>query len=313
MLDLASADAAASREFYGSLFGWEVEVNPDPQYGGYALAKIGGKDAAGIGPKMDPSAPTAWNLYIGTDDVDGLAGRVGDAGGAVVMAPFDVGEQGRMAVFADPSGAFISSWQGTRMGGFETSAPNSFGWAELNARGVDRAIAFYASVFGWGTRTSPMGEDQPPYTEFLRDGASVAGAWEMSSMVPAQVPSYWLVYFAVEDVDTAFGRALELRARRRSSRRATCPAAGSVSWRTRRARPSAFSRWTPRRPSDPWARRGRDPRSRDPHLAGPALRARPRAHDREPVRRGRPGRLAAALNELDLKLAQTRRLDPQAP
>ena len=40
-VDLASADAAASREFYGSLFGWEIEVNPDPQYGGYGLAKIG--------------------------------------------------------------------------------------------------------------------------------------------------------------------------------------------------------------------------------------------------------------------------------
>jgi predicted enzyme related to lactoylglutathione lyase len=211
-VDLSSADAAASREFYGRLFGWQIEVNPDPQYGGYALAKIDGKDAAGIGPKMDPNAPTAWNLYIGSDDVDGLARRVSDAGGTVVMAPFDVGDQGRMAVFQDPSGAFISSWQGTRMGGFETTAANSFGWAEVNARGVDKALAFYTSVFGWDTRTSPMGEGQPPYTEFLRDGASVAGAWEMSPMVPAQVPSYWLVYFGVEDVDAAFGRAIELGA-----------------------------------------------------------------------------------------------------
>jgi predicted enzyme related to lactoylglutathione lyase len=211
-VDLASADAPASRAFYGGLFGWEIEVNADPQYGGYALARIGGRDAAGIGPKMDPGAPTAWNLYIGSDDVDGLARRVSDAGGTVVMAPFDVGDQGRMAVFQDPSGAFISSWQGTRMAGFETTAANSFEWAEVNARGVDRALAFYTSVFGWAIRTGPMGEGQPPYTEFLRDGASVAGAWEMSPMVPAQVPSYWLVYFAVENVDTAFERALELGA-----------------------------------------------------------------------------------------------------
>ena len=53
-VDLSSADAAASRESYRKLLGWEVEVNADPQYGGYALARIGGKDAAGIGPKMDP-------------------------------------------------------------------------------------------------------------------------------------------------------------------------------------------------------------------------------------------------------------------
>jgi predicted enzyme related to lactoylglutathione lyase len=211
-VDLASSDPAASRQFYGSLFGWDVEVNPDPQYGGYGLARIGGKDAAGIGGMMDPKAPTAWSLYIGTDDIEALARRVTDAGGTVVMPPFDVGDQGRMAVFQDPTGAFISSWQGTRMGGFQTNAPNSYGWGELNARGVDRAVPFYTSVFGWDTRTSPMGEGQPPYTEFLRDGVTTAGAWEMNPQIPAEVPSYWQVYFAVDDVDAAFRKALDLGA-----------------------------------------------------------------------------------------------------
>src|SRR5215203_5615849 len=209
-VDLSSGDAAGSREFYGNLFGWDVQVNPDPVYGGYALARIAGKDAAGIGPKMDPNAPTAWNLYIGTDDIDTLAQRVTNAGGTVVMAPFDVGDQGRMAVFQDPTGAFISSWQGTRMGGFETNAANSFGWAELTARGVEKALPFYASVFGWGARTSPMGEGQPPYTEFLLGDRSIAGAWEMNEMVPAHVPSYWQIYFTVDDVDASFKKALEL-------------------------------------------------------------------------------------------------------
>ncbi len=51
-VDLASSDAAASRDFYAKLFGWEIEVDPDPQYGGYALARIDGRDVAGIGPKM---------------------------------------------------------------------------------------------------------------------------------------------------------------------------------------------------------------------------------------------------------------------
>jgi len=211
-VDLSSSDAEASRNFYSKLFGWQVEVNPDPQYGGYALARIGGKDAAGIGPKMDPNAPTAWNLYIGTDDVAALTRRAEGAGGTVAMAPMDVGDQGKMAVYQDPSGAFISSWQGTRMGGFQTDAPNSFSWAELNARGVDKALPFYQQVFGWTLKTSPMGDDQPPYHEFQINGESVAGAWEMNPMVPAGVPSYWQIYFAVDDVDDAFRRALDLGA-----------------------------------------------------------------------------------------------------
>ena len=118
-----------------------------------------------------------------------------------------------MAVFQDPAGAFISAWQGTRMGGFQTNAPNSFGWAELNARGVDKALPFYTKVFGWTVKTSPMGEGQPEYNEFQIDGNSVAGAWEMNAMVPAAVPSYWLVYFDVDDVSAAHRKALELGAK----------------------------------------------------------------------------------------------------
>jgi hypothetical protein len=57
-----------------------------------------------------------------------------------------------------------------------------------------------------------MGEGQPPYTEFLLEGQSIAGAWEMNPMVPAEVPSYWQIYFSVEDVDAAYQKALGLGA-----------------------------------------------------------------------------------------------------
>ena len=208
-VDLSSSDADASRDFYAKLFGWDVEVNPDPQYGGYGLARIGGKDVAGVGPKMSPEAPTAWNFYIGSDDAEATAQKVQAAGGTVIAAPFDVGDQGRMAVFQDPTGAFISVWQTTQMGGFQTDAPGSYGWAELSARGLERAIPFYEQVFGWSTRTSPMGEGQGDYTEFQVDGQSVAGGLEISPGLPAEVPSYWMVYFAVDDVDDAFRRAID--------------------------------------------------------------------------------------------------------
>ena len=56
-IDLSTKDAAGARDFYGTLFGWDIEVNPDPQYGGYALARIGGQDVAGIGPAMSPDSP----------------------------------------------------------------------------------------------------------------------------------------------------------------------------------------------------------------------------------------------------------------
>lgn len=213
-VDLGSSDAAAARDFYARLFGWQIEVNPDPQYGGYAIATVGSDQVAGIGPTQSAEQPTAWSLYIGTDDVDATAEKVTAAGGNVVAPPFDVGDQGRMAVFQDPSGAFISGWQAARMRPFRSGAgeANALGWAELNARGLEKAKAFYDTVFGWTSKVSPMGEGQPDYAEFQLDGDSIAGAMEMMPMVPADVPSYWMAYFNVDDVDDAFARALELGA-----------------------------------------------------------------------------------------------------
>lgn len=212
-VDLSSSDAAASREFYSKLFGWEVVVSPDPQYGGYAMARVGGEEVAGIGPKMSPEAPTAWSVYIGTSDADGLAQKVQDAGGTVIAPAFDVGDQGRMAVFQDPSGAFISAWEPRAMGGFLTRGENTFAWAELNARGFDNAGPFYTSVFGWTLKRNDMGEGAPPYIEFQVDGESVAGGMEMNQMIPADVPSHWMVYFGVASVDASFEAAKQAGAR----------------------------------------------------------------------------------------------------
>ncbi len=211
-VDLATSDAAAARDFYAALFGWQLEVSEDPQYGGYATAKLGDRSTAGIGPKQDPAAPTAWSLYFGTTDVDALAEKVESEQGTVIAPPFEVGDQGRMAVFQDPSGAFFSAWQAAQMTQFISGVPSAFGWAELSTRGLDRAVGFYEALFGWGHSTSPFGEGQE-YTTFELDGEPVAGAYEMGPEQPADLPSYWMVYFSIDDVDGSFQKALELGGR----------------------------------------------------------------------------------------------------
>jgi predicted enzyme related to lactoylglutathione lyase len=212
-VDLSSTDAPGSRDFYAQLFGWNLEVSEDPQYGGYATAKIGEHSAGGIGPKQEgDSSPTAWSLYIGTDDIDALAAKVQSAGGTVVAPPFDVGDQGRMAVFTDPTGAYFSAWQAAQMTRFVSGTPNTYGWAELNSRGIERAITFYETVFDWTTSKSPMGDGQE-YTQFEHDGEPIAGALEMNPAIPTEVPSYWMAYFIADDVDAAYRKALDLGAK----------------------------------------------------------------------------------------------------
>src|SRR5207245_2795616 len=165
-VDLSSTDPKASRDYYSKLFGWKVEVEPDPKAGGYALAKQDGKDVAGIGGTQNPNGPSAWMVYIGTKDADALAKKVEAAGGKVIAPPFAVLKSGRMAVFQDPSGAFISAWEPNEMHGMEViRKPNTYGWAELNARGIEQAKQFYTKVFGWGAQKSPMGQAQGESTE----------------------------------------------------------------------------------------------------------------------------------------------------
>jgi predicted enzyme related to lactoylglutathione lyase len=212
-VDLASDDPEGSRAFYAKLFGWDIHVAEDPQYGGYAIAQVEGRDVAGIGPKQSPQQPTVWSVYIGTSNADELAERVTAAGGTVVAPPFDVGDQGRMAVFQDPTGAYISAWQPAQMEPFLAGKSNTFGWAELNARGVDKAIAFYQDVFGWTVKRSEMGEGAPVYNEFQLDGESIAGAMELNPQMPPEVPSYWMAYFAVNDVDASHQQAIGAGAR----------------------------------------------------------------------------------------------------
>src|ERR1700687_4134600 len=108
---LSSGDAAGSRDFYSKLLGWKVEVNPDPQYGGYAMATIGGKGGAGVGAKQMDAAPTAWTIYVSSADAADTAKKAEAEGGKVIVPPMAVGEQGTMVILQDPTGAFIGVWQ----------------------------------------------------------------------------------------------------------------------------------------------------------------------------------------------------------
>src|SRR5438270_8180867 len=80
-VDLASPDLEASKAFYSSLFGWEAWVTPDPEAGGYTIFAHNGKMAAGLGPTFSPEQPSAWSVYVATEDVDEPARKVQEAGG----------------------------------------------------------------------------------------------------------------------------------------------------------------------------------------------------------------------------------------
>jgi predicted enzyme related to lactoylglutathione lyase len=196
-IDVSTSDLARDIEFYSQLFGWECQQGP-PETGGYTIAEIGGKAVAGIGPQMNPAAAPSWMVYVNVDSADDIAKKVADNGGQTFMAPMDVMDVGRMAVFADPVGAVFGIWQpGAHKGAALVNEPNTFAWCELVTTDVDRSKAFYTSVFGWGTGGAPE------YVEWQLGGRTMAGMMPKPKEMPAEIPPYWNVYFAVADIDDA--------------------------------------------------------------------------------------------------------------
>lgn len=206
-VDLGTTDTAKAKAFYGPLFGWEFEDQTDNGQVVYSLAKLGGRNAAGLMEQppgqRDMGIPPTWNSYVSVADADATTGLVEGAGGAVFMQPMDVMDAGRMSVFADPTGAVIGTWQPkNHLGAEVVNEPGALTWNELISPDVDKAAAFYAKVFGWKAKTEQMGP--MTYTMFQLGDDGIAGA----TPPPMDgIPPYWGVYFSVEDCDATFADA----------------------------------------------------------------------------------------------------------
>jgi predicted enzyme related to lactoylglutathione lyase len=201
-VDLGTSDIEGGIRFYGELFGWEAPQLA-PEAGGYRVCTLKGRPVAGLGPQMNPGPPV-WATYVNTADADAAAARLTGHGGAVLAGPFDVLDAGRMAVLADPSGAVISVWQpNSHQGAGLVNEPGTYAWSELVATDVEGALSFYPAVFGWTAEILPPGGESVQYVEWKLGDRPVAGMLPKPPTIPAEVPAFWGVYFAVADADAA--------------------------------------------------------------------------------------------------------------
>ena len=210
-VDLATTDPAAAREFYGQLFGWQFEISPDERLGHYTTVTRNGKSVAGMVGTPMTEQPPAWGTYFATDDAQKLSELVTANGGAIVRGPDPVGQLGTMVVWQDPTGAFVGGCQAGRHPGAQlVSEPGAVTWNELHTRDLEAAAAFYPAVLP--VTAHDMSEGEFRYQTLQLDGRDVAGMWQMSHEVPAQVHPHWAVYFSVADTDAAVDRATGLGA-----------------------------------------------------------------------------------------------------
>lgn len=84
-----------------------------------------------------------------------------------------------------------------------------FVWHDLMTSDVDKAVAFYTELFGWGIKEADMGGWKYRMIQ--------AGGTEHGGFAPLEadrgLPSHWVSYCTVDDVDAAVARSEKLGGR----------------------------------------------------------------------------------------------------
>ena len=215
-VELATTDPKAGVSFYRDLFGWNVVEHDMGPNGIYTIFTIRGQDvaaAAGQHPQeRQMGVPPHWNLYVTVSSADEAAKRAVQLGATVLDAPFDVMQQGRMAIVRDPTGAVLQLWEPKAHIGVKIrNEPNSLCWSELTTKDPKAAEAFYTGMFGWSARHSAPAAVMD-YTEFSVNGQPAVGMMAMPQEMSPNVPSYWMPYFQVADLDASTTKAKSLGA-----------------------------------------------------------------------------------------------------
>lgn len=233
-VDTEQPDPHAAAAFYSGLFGWTYEDGmPEGSDGHYFTCTIRGRAVAGVS-SLPPGAPAGatWNTYVSVDDADASAARARDAGGTVLIEPFDVFDAGRMAVLADPEGAVFCVWQAKQHKGAQiVNEHGSLNFNGLATRDQKAAEAFYGALFGWEILDLPAGPmwKLPGYGDHLEASnpglreqvqamggpegfIDVVAALEPIAADDADTRTHWSVTFGVDDVHVVAAKATELGA-----------------------------------------------------------------------------------------------------
>jgi predicted enzyme related to lactoylglutathione lyase len=105
--DLRTPDPERAKQFYEGLLGWKI--GPSEHYPpNYLLISNGGAPMGGMAAApQGTNIPAHWMLFFLSDDVDGVAAKSKELGGAEYFPPTSMGGA-RFAALADPQGAAFS-------------------------------------------------------------------------------------------------------------------------------------------------------------------------------------------------------------
>ena len=108
-IELPAKDLKKTKEFYESVFEWEVVIQTG--FEDYAFFKESEDGIGGAFQKSDKIINGEITLYINTDNIDLSLEKIKDANGEVVQKKTQISEEhGFFALFKDTSGNLIGLW-----------------------------------------------------------------------------------------------------------------------------------------------------------------------------------------------------------
>lgn len=199
--ELHTTDVPASQRFYGEVVGWKGDKMTMPDGTEYPFIKAGEHTIGGY-QKLKGPAPH-FLPYLSVEDVDASAKKVKKAGGKVLADAFDAPTVGRICIVQDPQGATLALFHAEDGDPADRDgAAGDFHWNELWSSDVAASKAFYEDVFGF--EVTPLQMPQGEYFTLNKDGKQRAGLMQAPD---AKIPTMWLPYVQVDDVDAASERA----------------------------------------------------------------------------------------------------------
>jgi uncharacterized protein len=206
--ELITTDMQSAKIFYSRVMGWGVLDASIPS-GAYTLFTSGNALVGGLinlAKKVrEMGGRPGWIGYVEVNDVDAIAERIKQLGGAVHVPPTDVPNISRFSIFDDPQTArhAVLKWlKPTQPQPAELNASGRVGWHELLAANWETALNFYVELFGWQKGDTETGE-LGTYQMFSAGGQTVGGMFTKPPTVPGP---FWLYYFHIGDLDAATRR-----------------------------------------------------------------------------------------------------------
>lgn len=112
-IDIPVSDTGRAKEFYGTLFGWQIEEIPG--FEGYPMWQAPNKiSGGGLAPRSEGF--TQPRSYVEVDSIEETLAQATAIGGTVVMDKSPIDESSWWAVFTDPDGNAIGLFESTGEG-----------------------------------------------------------------------------------------------------------------------------------------------------------------------------------------------------